>query len=146
MDNRGKYERTPEIIKKQSEARIAHYDEVGRKVEVDQRENPREYQREYQRIYRQTHKEYFRAYAKKKWLENKNKKNLEKIDMTKLNDIQNAWNLFVAKGIEFEYKTSAYNEDELKKLADDVTSKISNYLEEMKRENTNECVSGCSEK
>ena len=144
MDKRGKYERTPEIIKKQSEARIAHFDEVGRKIEVDQRTNPREYQLQYQRIYRKTHKEYFRAYAKKRWLEKKNKKNLEKIEMTKLNDIQNAWNLFVAKGIEFEYRTSAYNEDELKKLADDVTSKIENYLAEMKKENTNECVSGSS--
>ena len=141
MGQRGKYERTPEIIKKQSEARIAHYDEVGRKVEVNQQTNPREYQLQYQRIYRKTHKEYFRAYAKKKWLEKKNKKNLEKIEMTKLNDIQNAWNLFVAKGIEFEYKTSAYNEDELKKLADDVTNKIANYLVEMKKENEENNVS-----
>ena len=38
-------------------------------------------------------------------------------------------------GIEYEYRTSAYNEDELKKLADDVTNKIANYLEEMKQEN-----------
>ena len=61
--------------------------------------------------------------------------------MTKLNDIQNAWNLFVAKGIEFEYKTSAYNEDELKKLADDVTNRIANYLEEMRKENEENDVS-----
>lgn len=54
--------------------------------------------------------------------------------MSKLTEIQSAWNLFVAKGIEFEYKTSAYNEDELKKLADDVTNKITSYLEEMKQE------------
>lgn len=38
-------------------------------------------------------------------------------------------------GIEYEYCTSSYNEDELKKLADDVTNKIANYLEEMKQEN-----------
>ena len=141
MDKRGKYERTPEIIKKQSEARIAHFDEVGRKVEINQKEDYTSYQREYQKIYRKTHKEYFRAYAKKKWLEKKNKKNAEKIDMTKLNDIQNARNLFVAKGIEFEYKTSAYNEDELKKLADDVTNRIANYLEEMRKENEENDVS-----
>ena len=43
--------------------------------------------------------------------------------------------MFIARGIEYEYHTSAYNEDELKKLADDVTNKIANYLEEMKQEN-----------
>lgn len=142
----GVYVRTEEHKRNISEGRKRYYDEHGRVVEIDQKKDYTSYQREYQRIYRQTHKEYFRAYAKKKWLEKKNKKNLEKIDMTKLNDIQNAWNLFIAKGIEFEYKTSAYNEDELKKLADDVTNRIANYLEEMKKENTNECVSGSCEK
>ena len=66
--------------------------------------------------------------------------------MVKLQEIQSAWNIFISESIEFEYRTSAYNEDELKKLADDVTNKIANYLEEMRKENTNECVSGCSEK
>ena len=55
--------------------------------------------------------------------------------MVKLQEIQSAWNIFISKSIEFEYHTSAYNEDELKKLADDVTNKIANYLEEMKQEN-----------
>lgn len=55
--------------------------------------------------------------------------------MTRLNEIQTAYNMFIARGIEYEYHTSAYNEDELKKLADDVTSKIANYLDEMKQEN-----------
>lgn len=134
----GVYVRTEENKRNISEGRKRYYDEHGRVVEIDQREDYKSYQREYQRIYRQTHKEYYKAYAKKRWLEKKNKKNQEKIDMTKLNDIQNAWNLFVARGIEYEYKTSAYNEDELKKLADDVTNKIANYLEEMKQENENE--------
>ena len=56
-------------------------------------------------------------------------------DMTRLSEIQSAWNIFISKSIEFEYRTSAYNEDELKKLADDVTNKITSYLEEMKQEN-----------
>ena len=108
-------------------------------MNISERENPREYQRAYQRQWRAKHPEYYRSRYKKK-------NEIIGEEMIKLQEIQNAWNLFVAKGIEFEYKTSAYNEDELKKLADDVTSKIANYLEEMKRENTNECVSGCSEK
>ena len=143
---KGVYVRTEEHKRNISEGRRKYYDEHGRVVEIDQKQDYTSYQREYQKIYRQTHKEYYKAYAKKRWMEKKNKKILEKIDMTKLNNIQNAWNLFVAKGIEFEYKTSAYNEEELKKLADDVTNKIANYLAEMKKENTDECVSGCSEK
>ena len=54
--------------------------------------------------------------------------------MNKLQEIQNACDIFISKSIELEYKTSSYNEDELKKLADDVTNKITNYLEETKTE------------
>lgn len=54
--------------------------------------------------------------------------------MKKLQEIQNACNVFISKSIELEYSTSSYNEDELKKLAYDVTNKITNYLEEKKQE------------
>ena len=84
--------------------------------------------REYKKIWRAKHPDYYRSRYKKK-------NEIIGENMTKLTEIQNAWNLFVAKGIEFEYKTSAYNEDELKQLADDVTNKIANYLDEMKKEN-----------
>lgn len=82
----------------------------------------------YQRQWRAKHPDYYRSRYKKK----------EEIigeEMVKLQEIQSAWNLFISKSIEYEYHTSAYNEDELKKLADDVTNKIANYLEEMKQEN-----------
>lgn len=84
--------------------------------------------RAYQQRYRQLHPDYYRSRYKKKNL-------IVKEEMTRLNEIQAAYNMFIARGIEYEYHTSAYNEDELKKLADDVTSKITNYLEEMKQEN-----------
>ena len=54
--------------------------------------------------------------------------------MNKLTEIQNACNVFISKSIEIEYSTSSYNECELKKLADDVTNKITNYLDEVKQE------------
>ena len=54
--------------------------------------------------------------------------------MKQLEEIQNACDIFISKSIELEYKTSSYNEDELKKLADDVTNKITNYLEEIKQD------------
>ena len=98
---------------------------TGRVVEIDQRVNPREYQREYQKIWRKRHKHYYRDLKRKK-------KEIE--DMNKLQEIQNACNVFISKSIELEYSTSSYNEDELKKLADDVTNKITNYLEEKKQE------------
>ena len=88
----------------------------------------REYQKAYQKRYRELHPDYYRSRYKKK-----NEIIVE--SMTKLTEIQSAWNIFISKSIEFEYRTSAYNEDELKKLADDVTNKIANYLEEMKQEN-----------
>lgn len=130
---------TEEQKKKIGEGQRAWKDKVGRIVNIDQRESPeayRNYQREYQRKYREKHPDYYKKYHTKP---------LPK-DMIKLQEIQSAWNLFISKSIEYEYHTSAYSEDELKKLADDVTSKIANYLEEMRKENTNECVSGSCEK
>lgn len=99
---------------------------IGRVVEIDQRVDPRSYQREYQRIYRKRHNHYYRDLKRKQ---------KEVQDMgSKLTEIQNACDIFISKSIELEYKTSSYNEDELKKLADDVTNKITNYLEETKNE------------
>ena len=97
---------------------------TGRVVEIDQRVNPREYQREYQKIWRKRHPHYYRDWKRKKEIEY----------MSKLQEIQNACNVFISKSIELEYKTSSYNEDELKKLADDVTKKITNYLKEINQE------------
>lgn len=84
--------------------------------------------RTYQKMWRAKNPDYYRSRYKKK-------EEIIGADMLKLQEIQSAWNLFVSKSIEFEYRTSAYNEDELKKLADDVTNRIANYLEEMKQEN-----------
>ena len=92
---------------------------TGRVVEIDQRVNPREYQREYQKIWRKRHPHYYRDWKRKKEIEY----------MSKLQEIQNACNVFISKSIELEYKTSSYNEDELKKLADDVTKKNNKLLE-----------------
>ena len=97
-------------------------------MNINQKESTeayRAYQREYQKIYRKRHKHYYRDLKRKK---------KEAEDMNKLQEIQNACDIFISKSIELEYKTSSYNEDELKKLADDVTNKITNYLEETKTE------------
>ena len=101
---------------------------------ISEKDNPQEYMKVYCRMWRAKNPDYYKRRYKKK-------SDVIGEKMVKLQEIQNAWNLFVALGIEYEYKTSAYNEEELKKLADDVTNKIANYLEEMKQENEGENVS-----
>lgn len=125
---KGKYPRTEEHRKKIGAARKRYFDQKGRVVNINQKESPeayREYQREYQKIFRKRHKQYYRDLKRKK---------KEAEDMGKLTEIQNACNIFISKSIELEYSTSSYNEDELRKLADDVTNKITNYLDEIKKE------------
>ncbi len=125
---KGVYKHTEEQNRRIGEARKKFYDQHGRVVNINQKESPeayREYQRLYQKLWRKRHKHYYRDLKRKK---------KEAEEMNKLQEIQNACDIFISKSIELEYKTSSYNEDELKKLADDVTDKITNYLEETKNE------------
>ena len=125
---KGVYKRTEQHKKRIGESRKKYFDEHGRVVNINQKESPeayREYQRLYQKIWRKKNPHYYRD------LKIKQK---EVQEMNKLQEIQNACDIFISKSIELEYKTSSYNEDELKKLADDVTNKITNYLEETKNE------------
>lgn len=128
MGRRKGYKHTPEEKEKLRVARNKYLEKVGTLLGISERENPREYQKAYQKRYRELHPDYYRSRYKKK-------NEIIGKEMVKLQEIQSAWNIFISKSIEFEYRTSAYNEDELKKLADDVTNKIANYLEEMKQEN-----------
>lgn len=125
------FKHTEEEKEKLRIARQKYLEKNGTLFDISEKDDKKTYMREYQRLWRAKNPEYYRSRYKKK-------SEMIGEEMTRLNEIQSAWNLFVAKGIEFEYKTSAYNEDELKKLADDVTSKIANYLEEMKQENEDE--------
>lgn len=128
MGRKAGYKHTPEEKEKLRIARQKYLEKVGTVLGISEKDNKKEYMKAYQRRYRQLHPEYYRSRYKKK-------NEIIKEDMVKLQEIQSAWNIFISKSIEYEYRTSAYNEDELKKLADDVTNKIANYLEEMKQEN-----------
>ena len=57
---KGVYERTEEQNRKIGESRKRFYDQHGRVVEIDQREDPKGYQREYQRQWRARHPHYYR--------------------------------------------------------------------------------------
>ena len=62
---------------------------IGRVVEIDQREDPRGYQREYQRIWRKEHAHYYRDKARAKAkLKKKNIELKEIHNMTTENDIK----------------------------------------------------------
>ena len=125
---KGVYQRTEDHKKRIGESRKKYFDEHGRVVNINQKESPeayREYQRLYQKIWRKKNPHYYRDLKRKQ---------KEVQEMNKLQEIQNACDIFISKSIELEYKTSSYNEDELKKLADDVSNKITNYLEETKNE------------
>ena len=125
---KGIYPRSEEHKRKIGAARKRYFDKHGRVVNINQKDSPeayREYQREYQKIFRKRFPHYYRDLKRKE---------KEAEEMDKLQEIQNACDIFISKSIELEYKTSSYNEDELKKLADDVTNKITNYLEETKNE------------
>lgn len=128
MGRKAGYKHTEAEKEKLRIARQKYLEKVGTVLGISEKDNKKEYMRAYQQRYRQLHPDYYRSRYKKKNL-------IVKEEMTRLNEIQAAYNMFIARGIEYEYHTSAYNEDELKKLADDVTSKITNYLEEMKQEN-----------
>lgn len=128
MGRKAGYKHTEEEKEKLRIARQKYLEKVGTVLGISEKDNKTEYMRLYHRQWRAKNPEYYRSRYKKK-------NEIIGEDMVKLQEIQSAWNIFISKSIEFEYRTSAYNEDELKKLADDVTSKIANYLEEMKQEN-----------
>jgi hypothetical protein len=134
---KGVYVRTEEHKRNISEGRKRYYDEHGRVVEIDQREDYASYQREYQKIYRQTHKEYYKAYAKKRWLEKKNQKNLVKVRMTKLNDAQNLWNEIVTSAIANEYNKFEKQTD-IMPLVEKLHEMLIKYANEVKEEKEQE--------
>lgn len=63
---KGKYSRTEEHKKKIVEARKRYFDQKGRVVNINQKEDPKGYQREYQRIWRKNHPHYYRDKARAK--------------------------------------------------------------------------------
>lgn len=122
------YKHSDETKEKLRVARQKFLEKNGTLLGISEKDNPQEYMKVYCRIWRAKHPDYYKSrYIKKSDVIGE--------EMVKLQEIQSAWNIFISKSIEFEYRTSAYNEEELKKLADDVTNKIANYLAEMKQEN-----------
>ena len=98
---------------------------TGRVVEIDQRVNPREYQREYQRIWRKRHKHYYRDLKR-------NKKEIE--DMKKLEDLVSKFNEIQVNCLEVKYRTSAFNEDKMKTLVEDLNKLMNDCIEDLKNE------------
>ena len=98
---------------------------TGRVVEIDQRVNPREYQREYQRLWRKKNPHYYRDLKRKK---------KEVQDMQKLEDIVSKFNEIQVNCLEVKYGTSAFNEDKMKTLVEDLNKMMNDCIEELKIE------------
>lgn len=94
----------------------------------------------YLRRWREQHPDYYRLRYKKK-------NEIVGKDMIKLQEIVTKFNEFQCSSLEAEYKTSAFNEEKMKTLVEDLNKLMNNYVNELKQEseNENECVSGSCE-
>ena len=54
--------------------------------------------------------------------------------MIKLQEITSKFNEFQCCSLEAEYKTSAFNEEKMKTLVDDLNKLMNDYVEELKQE------------
>ena len=96
---------------------------TGRVVEIDQRVDRRSYQREYQRIWRKRHPHYYIDLKRK---------NKEIEDMSKLEDVVSKFTEIQVNCLEVKYGTSAFNEDKMKTLVEDLTKLMNDCIEELK--------------
>lgn len=101
---------------------------TGRVVNINQKESPeayREYQRLYQRLFRKSHPHYYRNLKRKK---------KEAEDMSKLEDVVSKFNEIQVNCLEAKYGTSAFNEDKMKTLVEDLNKLMNDCIEELKNE------------
>ena len=98
---------------------------TGRVVEIDQRVDPRSYQREYQKIWRKKNPHYYRDLKRKQ---------KEVQEMNKLQDIVSKFNQIQVNCLEVKYGTSAFNEDKMKTLVEDLNKMMNDCIEELKNE------------
>jgi hypothetical protein len=121
------YKHTEEEKEKLRIARNKYLEKVGTLLNISERENPREYQRAYQRQWRAKHPEYYRSRYKKK-------NEIIGSDMIKLQEIVTKFNEFQCSSLEAEYKTSAFNEDKMKTIVEDLNKLMNDYITELKNE------------
>jgi hypothetical protein len=135
------YKHTEEEKEKLRIARQKYLEKVGTVLGIREKDNKTEYMRAYQKLWRAKHPEYYRSRYKKK-------NEIIGSDMIKLQEIVTKFNEFQCSSLEAEYKTSAFNEDKMKTIVEDLNKLMNDYITELKQESEekDECVSGCSEK
>ena len=57
--------------------------------------------------------------------------------MVKLQEIVSKFNVFQCSSLEAEYKTSAFNEEKMKTLVEELNQLMNNYIDELKQESEN---------
>lgn len=84
----------------------------------------------YQRRWRASHPDYYRSRYKKK-------NEIIGEDMIKLQEIVSKFNEFQCSSLEAEYRTSAFNEERMKTLVEELNQLMNNYVNELKQESEN---------
>ena len=95
----------------------------------------------YSRRWREQHPDYYCSRYKKK-------SEIVGEEMVKLQEIVSKFNEFQCSSLEAEYRTSAFNEEIMKTLVEDLTKLMNDYVDELRQEseNKNDSVSGSCEK
>ena len=128
---KGVYKRSEQQKKRIGESRKKFYDKNGRVVNINQKDSPeayREYMKAYQKLWRKRHPHYYRDLKRKK---------KEAEDMSKLTEIQNAWNEIVTSAIANEYNKFEKQTD-IMPLVDKLHEMLTKYASEVKEEKENE--------
>lgn len=128
---KGVYERSEQQKKRIGESRKKFYDKNGRVVNINQKDSPeayREYMKAYQKLWRKRHPHYYRDLKRKK---------KEAEDMSKLTEIQNAWNEIVTSAIANEYNKFEKQTD-IMPLVDKLHEMLTKYASEVKEEKEKE--------
>lgn len=128
MGRKAGYKHTQEEKEKLRIARQKYLEKVGTLFEISEKDDKKTYMRLYQKMWRAKHPDYYRSRYKKK-------EEIIGADMIKLQEIVSKFNEFQCSSLEAEYKTSAFNEEKMKTIVDDLNKLMNDYVNELKQEN-----------
>lgn len=127
MGRKAGYKHTEEEKEKLRIARQKYLEKVGTLFDVSEKDNRAEYMKLYQKMWRAKHPDYYRSRYKKK-------EEIVGADMIKLQEIVTKFNEFQCSSLECEYKTSAFNEEKMKTIVEDLNKLMNDYVNELKVE------------
>lgn len=124
------YKHTEEEKEKLRIARQKYLEKNGTLLGISEKDNKTEYMKVYQRLWRAKNPDYYRSRYKKK-------SEMIGEEMTRLNEIQNAWNEIVTSAIANEYNKFEKQTD-IMPLVDKLHEMLIKYASEVKEEKEKE--------